>query len=220
MIQLSRTEENYLKAIYTLNADEENMASTSAIAKKLNTSSASVSDMLKKLSDKKLIKYKKYQAAQLTSKGNSQAILIIRKHRLWEFFLVEKLNFGWDEVHDLAEELEHIKSVPLIDRLERFLEMPQFDPHGDPIPNKAGEFPQENRLSLNQLKPEVWSTVVGVKTHSQDFLNYLDKLGISLGSELLIKQINAFDQSIDLIHQSQKLSLSNEFAKNIYVEIK
>src|SRR3984885_5178673 len=140
------TEENYLKAIYHL-SHESGSVSTNQIAAALNTKAASVTDMLKKLADKALINYEKYQGVTLTSAGQKIALHIIRKHRLWEYFLVEKLNFKWDEVHEMAEEMEHISSVELIDRLDKFMDYPKHDPHGDPIPDSDGKF------KVHDLKP-------------------------------------------------------------------
>src|SRR5580693_6558937 len=140
------TEENYLKAIYHLSLQSESV-STNQIAASLNTKAASVTDMLKKLADKELINYTKYQGVTLTPQGEKIAVSIIRKHRLWEYFLVEKLNFKWDEVHDVAEELEHISSKELADRLDQFMGYPKYDPHGDPIPDSNG------KLKTHELKP-------------------------------------------------------------------
>ena len=181
---LSLTEENYLKAIFALNSDQDLKASTNAIAEKLETKPSSVSDMLKRLNEKKLIDYKKYKSTTLTPKGREIAVSIVRKHRLWEFFLVEKLKFGWDEVHDLAEQLEHIQSKELTNRLDEFLAFPEFDPHGDPIPDKNGNFPTELTTTLNQFNEGKTLTVIGVKDHSSEYLNYLQGLSIGLGTVL------------------------------------
>src|SRR5688572_3663166 len=147
----SHTEENYLKAIFKLLEKEKGEVSTNAIAEKVNTKAASVTDMLKKLADKKLINYKKYQGVTLTAKGEKIAINIIRKHRLWEVFLVEKLKYKWDEIHDIAEQLEHIQSDSLIDRIDSFLNYPKFDPHGDPIPDLNGNFQQQKSQLLSTI---------------------------------------------------------------------
>ena len=153
----SQTEENYLKAIYSLSLKNEKLVSTNDIAKKLGTKASSVTDMLKKLADKKLVDYTKYHGTSLTKKGVKISLLIVRKHRLWETFLVEKLHFKWTEVHVLAEQLEHIKSEELTNRLEAFLEFPTHDPHGDPIPNKDGIVPNEKKA--NSIEYKNWETM-------------------------------------------------------------
>jgi DtxR family Mn-dependent transcriptional regulator len=213
----SFTEENYLKAIYSLNEQEANSASTNAIAKKLDTKAASVSDMLKKLDSKNLINYQKYKAVSLTESGKLIAISIIRKHRLWEYFLVEKLNFGWDEVHDIAEQLEHIESKKLTNELDSFLGFPEFDPHGDPIPNKNGEFPLKLNSTLSELKANQIAKVLGVKDHSSEFLSYLTELNIGLGTEIKIVKINSFDESIQVTYNEVQQNISNSVAKNLFI---
>ncbi|MEQ8624328.1 MAG: metal-dependent transcriptional regulator [Vicingaceae bacterium] len=216
----SLTEENYLKAIFVLNQGNEKKASTNAIADKMSTKASSVSDMLKRLNDKKLINYKKYQAAELTASGEKIAITIIRKHRLWEYFLVEKLKFGWDEVHDIAEQLEHIQSKELTNRLEDFLDYPTLDPHGDPIPNKEGVFPIELNETLSDKNENESTTIIGVKNHSTEFLKYLDALSIELGTKVKIKKINDFDLSQEIvIDDKNSKHISKEVADNLFVKI-
>ncbi len=217
----SLTEENYLKAIFALNKRSNHKASTNAIAEKMNTKASSVSDMLKRLRDKELIVYKKYQAATLTAKGNQIAIAIIRKHRLWEYFLVKKLHFGWDEVHDIAEQLEHIESKELTNRLEEFLDFPKTDPHGDPIPDRDGIFPIELSQTLANCSTNQNITIIGVKDHTSEFLNYLDSLHIELGTQIEIKKINEFDNSQEiLVNQDQLKNISSDVAENLFVKIK
>ncbi|MGB5928452.1 MAG: metal-dependent transcriptional regulator, partial [Cyclobacteriaceae bacterium] len=147
----SLAEENYLKAIYHLSTEDEGNVSTNAISETLNTKPASVSDMLRKLSGKELVSYRKYQGVSLTPSGRKVALQVIRKHRLWEVFLVDKLNFNWDEVHDVAEQLEHIQSPLLIHQLDEFLGHPAYDPHGDPIPDENGGFPEKEQSPLSEL---------------------------------------------------------------------
>lgn len=215
----SLTEENYLKAIFVLNQGNEKKASTNAISDKMSTKASSVSDMLKRLNDKKLINYKKYQAAELTASGEKIAITIIRKHRLWEYFLVEKLKFGWDEVHDIAEQLEHIQSKELTNRLEEFLDYPTLDPHGDPIPNKEGVFPIELNETLSDKNENESTTIIGVKNHSTEFLKYLDALSIELGTKVKIKKINDFDLSQEIVIDDKKSKhISKEVADNLFVK--
>ncbi|TND00640.1 MAG: Mn-dependent transcriptional regulator [Bacteroidetes bacterium] len=217
----SFTEENYLKAIYKLLEQDKEPVTTNAIAARMNTKAASVTDMLKKLSDKKLIFYKKYQGVTLTEKGKQIAITIIRKHRLWEVFLVEKLHFKWDEVHDMAEQLEHIQSDSLIERLDDFLGFPRFDPHGDPIPDRSGRFQEQHSVLLSSLKSGESCIMTGVVDHAPAFLQFLDKNGLGLGDELQIKEIIAYDQSQQLkVNRKKEIYISHEVAKNILVRKK
>ncbi len=218
MITLS--EENYLKAILAISLNTNKKASTNEIAEELNTSAASVSDMLKKMQDKNLVKYEKYRGAELSSKGNNHAISITRKHRLWETFLVEKLNFNWEEVHDLAEELEHIKSSKLIDRLDSFLDFPNFDPHGEPIPTRNGEIPNSNTTPLNKLKSGSKGKVMGVTIDEKSFLEYLTKLNISIGTKIEIIEKISFDQSISINIENTNQHISNDVAKHLLIKTK
>ena len=217
----SFTEENYLKAIYKLIEQEGDVVSTNAIAEKMSTKAASVTDMLKKLSDKKLINYQKYQGVTLTSKGEKVALTIIRKHRLWEMFLVEKLDFKWDEVHDVAEQLEHINSDKLIEEIDKFLNYPKVDPHGDPIPDSKGKLNIPKSHLLSKFKKNDVCIMTGVVDHSTSFLQYLDRSGIALGSEIKIKEIIEFDRSLQItINKGASIFISNDVAKNILVIIK
>jgi DtxR family Mn-dependent transcriptional regulator len=217
----SFTEENYLKAIYKLIEQEGDVVTTNAIAEKMSTKAASVTDMLKKLSDKKLINYQKYQGVTLTSKGEKVALTIIRKHRLWEMFLVEKLDFKWDEVHDVAEQLEHINSDKLIEEIDKFLNYPKVDPHGDPIPDAKGKLNIPKSHLLSKFKKNDVCIMTGVVDHSAAFLQYLDRSGIALGSEIKIKEIIEFDRSLQItINKGASIFISNDVAKNILVIIK
>ena len=215
----SFTEENYLKIIYHLSLNNSNAVQTNAIAEKMQTKAASVTDMIKKLADKELVDYKKYQGVKLTSRGRSAAINIVRKHRLWEVFLVEKLNFKWDEVHDIAEELEHINSAELIERLDEFLAFPKSDPHGDPIPDKSGKFDAVAFIKLNKLKSGDQGLIMGVSEHSSAFLKHLEKSGLTLGKEIKITEINDFDGSIELALEQKNISVSREVAKHILIKL-
>lgn len=214
----SFTVENYIKAIYQLAQKTEGGVSTSAISEALGTKAATVSDMLKKLGDRKLINYKKYQGVSLTPKGRNLAIDIIRKHRLWEVFLVDKLDFRWDEVHDLAEELEHIDSTELINRLEHFLGSPKFDPHGDPIPDREGNIHRLAQVALTELEAGGSGYVTGVKDSSKEFLQYLDTQGIRLGNKLVVQEIFEYDNSRIVKTGGQTLSLSQQVCKNLFVK--
>jgi DtxR family Mn-dependent transcriptional regulator len=213
-------EENYLKAIYALWEKSQESVNTNAIADKLQTKAASVTDMVKKLSDKKMLKYEKYKGVMLTDKGMKIAVSVVRKHRLWEVFLHEKLNFGWDEVHEIAEQLEHIDSPLLIDRLEEFLGFPAFDPHGDVIPGKNGEVKVSNFQVLSEVKVGANVIMSGVVDHSPSFLQYLDKLDLSLGVIFQLTEKEMYDGSLVIKLNNKPLQLSKEVARNILVRIK
>jgi len=214
----SFTEENYLKAIYHLSEGNVMAVSTNQIAEMTSTKAASVTDMLKKLAEKKLINYIKYQGVTLTVSGVHAAVNIIRKHRLWEVFLVEKLGFKWDEVHDIAEELEHINSETLINRLDDFLGNPVADPHGDPIPDRSGLIKHKKLVKISDMQPGESGTVSGVSEHSSLFLKLLEKMGLTLGAKIIISELIEFDGSIMLtIDQKTERTISREVAKNILV---
>lgn len=217
----SHTEENYLKAIYKLLEKNHQAVTTNAIAEKIKTKAASVTDMLGKLSGKKLIHYKKYQGVTLTGSGKKIALNIIRKHRLWEMFLVEKLNFKWDEVHEVAEQLEHIQSEKLVRQVDKFLNFPKFDPHGDPIPDEKGKFSGKKSFLLSNLKKNDKGIMTGVVDHSDNFLRYLDSVGVTPGNEISIKKIQDYDRSFYISSAKRKnLYISNDVAQNILVEKK
>lgn len=215
----SFTEENYLKAIYAIASRQEGSeVSTNALADITATRAASVTDMLKRLADKGLIHYRKYQGVRLTEEGQRRALTIIRRHRLWEVFLVEKLGFGWDEVHDMAEDLEHVRSDELVERLDTFLGNPQFDPHGDPIPTPSGQMPAVTYRPLADLQPGDDARLMGVLDHSAAFLKHLDQCGLVLGRSVKVSEINAFDRSMRVtIAPDQALFISHEVAKNLLV---
>ena len=213
----SFTEENYLKHIYKLSKRSEKGVSTNALAERLDTKASSVTDMIKKLAAKKLVDYKKYQGVTLTKKGQKIAVDIIRKHRLWEVFLLEHLGFGGEEVHDVAEELEHINSETLIDRLDKFLGYPKYDPHGGPIPNSEGVFPEPKRVKLDELEVGRKTKVMGITEHSDAFLTHLKKLGLELGAEFDLKERFDFDRSVEIELNDRTIQLSHDVAKNIFV---
>ncbi|GAB3885344.1 metal-dependent transcriptional regulator [Spirosoma agri] len=214
----SFTEENYLKTIYYLATRQEGEVSTNALAEMTATKAASVTDMLRKLADKQLIHYKKYQGVRLTDEGERLALQIIRRHRLWEVFLVEKLGFGWDEVHEIAEELEHIRSEELVSRLDTYLGHPQFDPHGDPIPTPAGQMPQTGYRKLSEVLTGQDVRLMGVLEHSTEFLQHLDHSQLTLGCSVTVTEINAFDKSVLLqIASGHTVFISHEVAKNLLV---
>lgn len=215
----SFTEENYLKAIYKLIERKGDTVSTNALAETMKTKAASVTDMLKKLSLKKLINYQKYQGVTLSEKGEKVALSIIRKHRLWEMFLVEKLDFKWDEVHDVAEQLEHINSDKLIEQLDKFLNFPKTDPHGDPIPDAKGKLKSPKSIPLSTFQKNDTCQLTGVIDHSPAFLQFLDNSGISLGDEIKIKDVITFDLSFQItVNKQHTFFISKQIAENLLVQ--
>jgi DtxR family Mn-dependent transcriptional regulator len=212
------SEENYLKAIYHLESDSKKGISTNAIAKSLETKASSVTDMVKKLSEKEVVLYIKYQGVTLTEFGKKTAANIVRKHRLWEVFLVEKLNFSWDEVHDVAEQLEHIKSPKLINQLDALLGFPTHDPHGDPIPDKDGNVNTVDKILLSTFNKDESGVCVGVNDSSSEFLRFLDKKKITLGKKITVLEKEDFDDSLSIEIDGEKLSISKKIASNLYIK--
>ncbi|WP_322551269.1 metal-dependent transcriptional regulator [Flavobacterium psychraquaticum] len=212
------SEENYIKVIYHISLVAPKGVSTNAIAGMLDTKASSVTDMLKKLAEKDFVSYQKYQGVTLTEKGLLAAKMIVRKHRLWEVFLVEKLNFSWDEVHEIAEELEHIKSEVLINKLDEFLGFPSFDPHGDPIPDGQGIIKKIEKHLLSDAEVNKDYKCIGVKDSSTDFLKYLDKQKIALGSVLKIVEREEFDETLTIAIDGKRTTISNKIASNLYVQ--
>ncbi|GIV43034.1 MAG: iron-dependent repressor [Bacteroidia bacterium] len=220
MIKLSVAEENYLKAVFLhIDSEQENsLVNTNTLSQALNTTAGSVTDMLKKLSEKELIHYIPYKGVNLTEKGKKIAIFTIRKQRLWEYFLVKHLRFSWDKVHEIAEQLEHIDSEELIKKLDEYLGFPEYDPHGDPIPNAQGEFPQRKTMLLADILPYHKVVIAGVLSHNSDFLQFLDRLGLHVGTELEIIEKIPFDDCL-LIHleKNKELIISRSVTTNILV---
>ena len=216
----SFAEENYLKIIYRLSESTLEDISTNAVAELTQTKAASVTDMLRKLAEKGWVNYQKYQGVRLTEEGEKIALSVVRKHRLWEVFLVDKMGFNWDEVHEIAEQLEHIESEALINKLDEFLDFPKTDPHGDPIPNKEGILPELSYVHLSDLKENKACVLMGVAKDSAVFLQLLTRLNLSLGAKLMVKEINSFDRSISVsINDSEPVFISHEVAKNILVKV-
>jgi len=217
---ISHAEENYLKAIFKISEKEAKAASTNAIASEMQTTAASVTDMLKRLAEKNLIVYEKYRGVELSKEGSQVATALIRKHRLWEVFLVEKLGFAWDEVHDMAEQLEHVQGNDLVGRLDTFLGHPKFDPHGDPIPDAEGRWAFRPQSLLSTLKPGDRGVVTGVEDHTPTFLQYLDQLGLSLGAGLELLERFPYDQSVRIrTEDGRELTLSEKVGQNLYVKV-
>ncbi|GAA3961597.1 metal-dependent transcriptional regulator [Hymenobacter antarcticus] len=216
----SQTEENYLKAIYKLaEAEPESTGvSTNRIAAALATRAASVTDMLRRLADKQLLNYEKYRGVQLTAEGQRLALLTIRKHRLWEVFLVQQLGFNWDEVHEVAEELEHVQSPLLMRRLDAFLGYPALDPHGDPIPAEDGAVRRPATRLLADLDMSETGTLAAVKNTSAPFLRYLDKVGLQLGAAIEVLDKVPFDNSLEIrINRERSVLVSAEVSRNLFV---
>lgn len=215
----SKTEEDYLKAIYKLSKTQPKGASTRSIGNLLNIKSPTVSDMLRKLGEKKLIKYAKYKGVSLTNEGEKIALKVIRKHRLWETFLADYFKFKWDEVHEVAEQLEHIDSVKLVERLDEFLGFPKFDPHGDPIPDKEGAIALRHDKTLDQIKKGQKAVIVGVKDHTAEFLKYLESISLTLDTEVTIINVINYDKSIIVkVGNSSERILSLLVSKNLIVQ--
>jgi DtxR family transcriptional regulator, Mn-dependent transcriptional regulator len=212
-------EEDYLKAIYKVAERQGNPVSTSAIAEVMQTRAASVTDMLRKLSEKGLIHYERYRGVSLSAEGERLATQLIRKHRLWEVFLVDKLGFTWDEVHEIAEQLEHIHSDSLVERLDHFLGKPRFDPHGDPIPDASGAFRRRQQILLSALESGSQAVIVGVKEHAPAFLRYLDQSGLTLGVGIHLVERFPFDGSLQLrLENGQIRNVSGTVAGFLYVQ--
>lgn len=217
-MSLTYTEENYLKAILSLTLEAGKPdAGTNEIASQLNVKPATTNDMLKKLAEKKLISYKRYGKSSLSPTGKKIAIDIVRKHRLWETFLYKKLSFTWDEVHEVAEQLEHIQHSKLIDRLDEFLNYPQFDPHGDTIPTAAGVLKMSVKKTLDQEIIGHKCTMVGVKNNTAAFLQYVDKVGLSINHNLKIISHQAYDDSFEIEVTNKRINVSRKFAENIVI---
>lgn len=216
-MKVSSSKENYIKAIFHLQ-EEDGIVTTNALARQLDTRAASVTDMLKKLKTQKLLLYEKYQGFRLSPEGRKIALQIVRKHRLWEFFLVEKLRFGWEEVHEMAEELEHITSKKLVDRLDEFLGFPKQDPHGDPIPDINGKFSLRKQVNLLEARMNTLAVVSNISDQSQDMLELLRHKGLALGTKLEVKKKFSFDSSLELKIKSQgAITISESVAKNVFV---
>jgi len=212
------SEEDYLKAIYALSYNNKG-ASTNALANHLKMKASSITDMLKKLSDKGWVNYEKYKGASLNIDGKIIALSIVRKHRLWETFLVNKLNFKWDEVHEIAEQLEHIKSNELVDRLDDFLGNPKFDPHGDPIPNKNHEITDSRKRSyLSEVEINRDVIIIGVKDSSAQLLQHLEKENMILGKNIIVLEIHDFDKSLRISINGKELNISERVAQNVLVQ--
>ena len=216
-MKYSVSEENYIKGIYHLQQQTETV-NTNSLANELNTKPASVTDMLKKLQTKKLLEYEKYKGFKLNAAGIKIALHIIRRHRLWEYFLVNKLGFEWDQVHEIAEELEHVSSVELTDKLDIFLNFPTTDPHGDPIPDKNGKITFIKQLNLVTVAEKKNVVVSSVSNQSSELLEMLKHYNIAIGTSLRVNKHFVFDGSIEIkvLKQAPRI-ISEQVAKYIFV---
>lgn len=216
---MTLSEENYLKAVFHLEKQYKDGVPTNALSEEMKTKASSATDMVKRLSEKGLLAYKPYQGVTLSKEGKVHALKVVRKHRLWEYFLVEKLDFSWDEVHDIAEQLEHIQSEKLTDKLEEFLDFPKADPHGDLIPDKNGNFATVEKVLLSECKPGNKGTFVGVRDSSKTFLQYLDKQKIALGDTVEVLSTEEFDQSVEVEINSKQTTVSKKTATNLFINL-
>ncbi len=218
MLNFSTSEENYLKTIYHLQTKDDNV-STNELAEKLQAKPASITDMMKKLKSRKLVNYQPYQGFRLTAEGRKIALSIVRRHRLWEYFLAEKLKFNWDEVHEVAEQLEHVSSKKLIDKLDEYLEFPKFDPHGDPIPDTNGKMEAGKRICLTELQPNKPARISHIIDQSALLLEHLQEKNINIGSSVIVKKKFSFDDSLEIkIDNKQLITISEQLAKKILVK--
>lgn len=213
----SESTENYLKAVFSLQQRHDNFISTSELSGFLNINPASVSEMVKKMHEKQLLIYKRSKGVRLTEAGERVALKIIRRHRLWETFLVERLEYSWDEVHDLAEQLEHINSHDLIDRIDKLLGYPKTDPHGEPIPDKNGMITPERQVLLSAMRPGGSGRLSIVHNQEPDFLGYFDEIGLKLGAEIQVEKVNSFDGSIVLRCAEKLCFVSQQVADQVSV---
>ena len=216
---IHHSEENYLKTLFKLENKQEKKVKNVALSKALNLNPATVLEMVRKMSERKLVEVLADKTIQLTDKGKKKALQIIRKHRLWEVFLVDKLNYKWNEVHDLAEQLEHIESDDLVKRLEIFLGFPSADPHGDPIPDENGKIKKIKTQALTEAPLKKKLTVIALGNSSDEFLKYLDKMGLAIGDTLVISDIEDFDNSVTILHKKKSLTLSKEVASSLLVAV-
>lgn len=218
MKDTSKTEENYLKIIYKLEVEKRQVVSTNKLAELTQTKPASVSEMLKKLAKRGFIDYQPYKGVKLNEKGLKVGATIVRKHRLWETFLVHELDYEWDEIHEIAEQLEHIESETLINKIDKKLHYPKFDPHGDPIPNKQLHVVKNDGITLKKGKPGEKYFITGIKNNSQEFIQTLKRLNIKPGTEIKYIDSDVFDNSIQLLIDGRREMISDKISSNIYIK--
>jgi len=217
MLNFSTSEENYLKTIFHLQTKEDNV-STNELAEKLQAKPASITDMMKKLKTRKLVNYQPYQGFRLTPEGKKVALSIIRRHRLWEYFLAEKLKFNWDEVHEIAEQMEHVSSKKLIDKLDEYLGYPKFDPHGDPIPDTNGKMETGKQVNLSELPVDKPAKVCFIANQTELLMEHLDQKKINIGASIVVQRKFSYDDSLEIKLDNKLLTISGQLAKNIFVK--
>ncbi len=213
------SEENYLKTLFKLENQQIKKVNNVALSKALDLNPATVLEMVRKMNERKLVEVLADKTIQLTEKGKKLALQIIRRHRIWEVFLVDKLNYKWNEVHDLAEQLEHIESDDIIKRLEAFLGYPSVDPHGDPIPDENGKMKKIKTQPLTEAPIKKKLSIIALGNSSDEFLKYLDKIGLSIGDTIEVTEVEDFDKSVTLSHKKNSITLSNEAAGYLLVKI-
>jgi DtxR family Mn-dependent transcriptional regulator len=216
VLNFSTSEENYLKTIFHLQTKDDNVT-TNELAEKLHTKPASITDMMKKLKTRKLVNYQPYQGFRLTPEGKKVALSIIRRHRLWEYFLAEKLKFNWDEVHEVAEQLEHVSNKKLIDKLDEYLAFPKFDPHGDPIPDINGKMETGKQINLSGLPINKQAKICFIANQSELLMEHLNEKKINIGASIIVKRRFSFDESLEIKLDNKLLTISDQLAKNIFV---
>ena len=218
MLNFSNSEENYLKTIYHLQTKDDNVT-TNELAGKLQAKPASITDMMKKLKTRKLVNYQPYRGFRLTPEGKKVALSIIRRHRLWEYFLAEKLKFNWDEVHEVAEQLEHVSNKKLVDKLDEFLAYPKFDPHGDPIPDTNGKMEASKQISLSELQINKPAKICYIANQSELLLEHLQEKKIKMDAMIVVKRKFSYDDSLEIkLDNKIMLTISGQLAKNIFVK--
>ncbi len=212
------TEENYLKELFLL-ANAKGEVNSNELSKFLGIKMPTVNSMMKKFAKKKLVHYQSYKPIRLTTKGKKLAGLIIRKHRLTEMYLFKKMGFGWEEVHSIAEQIEHIRSTEFFDKIDELLDYPKFDPHGEPIPDKNGNIKEIYHLNLSECKKGDLIQIVSINDSTEDFLKFLNRKKISIGDKFEIKNIELYDNSFEIISENNnKITLSNSVCNKIFVE--
>ena len=213
----SLTEENYLKAIFHL-LDSENQVTVNELSKFLQIKMPSVNSMMKKFADKNWVIYETYKPIKVTELGRKEAAIVVRKHRLTEMFLVEKMGFGWENVHEIAEQLEHVHSEDFFDKMDEILNFPKVDPHGEPIPDKDGIIITQNLKKLSECKVNDMVILTSVTISTDDFLNYLNQRNLALGAEILIKNIEKFDGSMQIEFSDKTEVLSKMVCEKLLVK--
>ena len=212
------TIENYLKTIYHLSNGNTHVVTNKQLASTLNVNPATITEAVRKMDALNLVKYEKSYGTQLTTQGTKKALAIVRRHRIWETYLAQELGFGWDEVHEIAEELEHVSSEKLIQKLFQKLGNPLYDPHGDPIPDEKGKFHKIEFIKLSEAKTGRKYHLSGVADHTGTFLKFLDKNKLKIGDQITVLEIESFDGSMLIECNGKELRLSLQMVLNLLVK--